>query len=294
MDKTIKAEKAINEQPLLKSSFAKSAATVACLLVLISLFISVPAQSSSTVYTQLSFSGFINEDTVCYVGLAVTDCASHHMVASLDQKNDNKPRRTTGHTTKQTRDKCHSNLSAGIFDVMDLCDGNYDLRTMWIEPDDDTVTLVQNVSSSVSGDTIYVIATGVWSGTCDDWPDSATVLINDIEELWHQVEPGHVRMTYVQTHVINGEPGAFQVVKDLTYAGDITLACDQVLRISNIVVQFDPVSRVEHSECDLHMALVSHAIPTLTEWGLIIFSVLLLGWMAWAVVRRRRGVTVRM
>jgi len=33
-------------------------------------------------------------------------------------------------------------------------------------------------------------------------------------------------------------------------------------------------------------------IPTLTEWGMIIFCVLLFGWMTWVVVRRRRRVTV--
>jgi hypothetical protein len=33
-------------------------------------------------------------------------------------------------------------------------------------------------------------------------------------------------------------------------------------------------------------------IPTLTEWGLIILGVLLLGWMAWMIVRRRRRVTI--
>jgi len=33
------------------------------------------------------------------------------------------------------------------------------------------------------------------------------------------------------------------------------------------------------------------AIPTLTEWGMIIFCVLLFGWMAWVIVRRRRRVT---
>jgi len=32
-------------------------------------------------------------------------------------------------------------------------------------------------------------------------------------------------------------------------------------------------------------------IPTLTEWGLIIFCALLFGWMAWMVVRRKRTVT---
>jgi len=33
-------------------------------------------------------------------------------------------------------------------------------------------------------------------------------------------------------------------------------------------------------------------IPTLTEWGLIIFAVLLSAWMAWMFLRRRRRVTV--
>ena len=34
-------------------------------------------------------------------------------------------------------------------------------------------------------------------------------------------------------------------------------------------------------------------IPTLTEWGMIIFCVLLFGWMAWVIVRRRRRATIR-
>ncbi|HWR83522.1 MAG TPA: LamG-like jellyroll fold domain-containing protein [Candidatus Deferrimicrobium sp.] len=36
------------------------------------------------------------------------------------------------------------------------------------------------------------------------------------------------------------------------------------------------------------------AIPTLTEWGMIIFCAFLFGWMAWVIVRRRRRVTVGM
>ncbi|MCK4657556.1 MAG: IPTL-CTERM sorting domain-containing protein [candidate division Zixibacteria bacterium] len=35
-------------------------------------------------------------------------------------------------------------------------------------------------------------------------------------------------------------------------------------------------------------------IPTLGEWGLIIFSVLLVGWMAWVIVRRRRPADIQM
>ncbi|HWR83525.1 MAG TPA: hypothetical protein VN285_09495 [Candidatus Deferrimicrobium sp.] len=35
-------------------------------------------------------------------------------------------------------------------------------------------------------------------------------------------------------------------------------------------------------------------IPTLTEWGMIIFCALLFGWMAWVIVQRRRRATVGM
>jgi Mn2+/Fe2+ NRAMP family transporter len=31
-----------------------------------------------------------------------------------------------------------------------------------------------------------------------------------------------------------------------------------------------------------------NTIPTLSEWGMIIFSVLLVGWISWVIVRRRR------
>lgn len=39
------------------------------------------------------------------------------------------------------------------------------------------------------------------------------------------------------------------------------------------------------------MPVEETAIPTLTEWGLIIFGVLLAAWMAWMIMRRRRRVT---
>jgi len=37
----------------------------------------------------------------------------------------------------------------------------------------------------------------------------------------------------------------------------------------------------------------SNTIPTLSEWGMIIFCVLLFGFMAWMIVRKRRSVEVR-
>ncbi|MCX6829517.1 MAG: IPTL-CTERM sorting domain-containing protein [candidate division Zixibacteria bacterium] len=41
-----------------------------------------------------------------------------------------------------------------------------------------------------------------------------------------------------------------------------------------------------------HWVAPPGVIPTLTEWGLIIFAVLLVGFMTWVVVRRRRRVTI--
>jgi hypothetical protein len=38
---------------------------------------------------------------------------------------------------------------------------------------------------------------------------------------------------------------------------------------------------------------VIHPIPTLTEWGLIIFCVLLFGWMTYTIIRRRQAASVR-
>ncbi|MEA3297341.1 MAG: IPTL-CTERM sorting domain-containing protein [candidate division Zixibacteria bacterium] len=35
-------------------------------------------------------------------------------------------------------------------------------------------------------------------------------------------------------------------------------------------------------------------IPTLGEWGLIIFCILLVGWMAWVIVRKRKPAKLHM
>ena len=34
------------------------------------------------------------------------------------------------------------------------------------------------------------------------------------------------------------------------------------------------------------------SVPTLTEWGMIIFGVALAGWMAWMIFRRKQSLTV--
>ncbi len=45
-------------------------------------------------------------------------------------------------------------------------------------------------------------------------------------------------------------------------------------------------------EGEIAIIAYGNPIPTLTEWGMIIFCVLLFGWMTWMIVRRRRIVTI--
>ena len=56
---------------------------------------------------------------------------------------------------------------------------------------------------------------------------------------------------------------------------------------AEVYYDFDP-SEVVYYSAQIHIS----PVPTLTERGMIIFCVLLFGWMAWMVVRRKRSVTV--
>jgi hypothetical protein len=54
-------------------------------------------------------------------------------------------------------------------------------------------------------------------------------------------------------------------------------------------MQTTPLTATVHLDGEITLSAGQlEAIPTLTEWGLIIFGVLLIGWMAWAVMRRKR------
>lgn len=48
----------------------------------------------------------------------------------------------------------------------------------------------------------------------------------------------------------------------------------------------EDISGLFHHDCHEGVAPI---MPTLSEWSLIIFSVILVGWMAWVLVRRRRA-----
>ncbi len=62
-----------------------------------------------------------------------------------------------------------------------------------------------------------------------------------------------------------------------------------------LVVMVSGAAAVEKAEPpqgeDQQAAKAGAPIPTLSEWGMIIFSVLLIGWMAYTVVQRRRRAT---
>lgn len=52
-------------------------------------------------------------------------------------------------------------------------------------------------------------------------------------------------------------------------------------------------SNVQPTSIDHFTALELHPVPTLTEWGMIIFCVLLFSWMAWVIVGRRKQLVMR-
>ena len=51
----------------------------------------------------------------------------------------------------------------------------------------------------------------------------------------------------------------------------------------------NPTEPIEYGSITINF---TDQIPTLTEWGLIIFGVLLVGVMTWAALRRKRGATI--
>ena len=78
---------------------------------------------------------------------------------------------------------------------------------------------------------------------------------------------------------------------------DSILALDSYFIIEDSLAE--PVSMVEYEMNDsgfyftgvTSVASPSSQIPTLTEWGLIIFGVLLIGFMTWIVLKRRKTAT---
>ena len=62
---------------------------------------------------------------------------------------------------------------------------------------------------------------------------------------------------------------------------------------ATVMVIVDPENEVDEFDEDNNVIYLGGPIPTLTEWGMIIFCVLLFGWMAWVIVRRRKAVKVR-
>jgi len=69
----------------------------------------------------------------------------------------------------------------------------------------------------------------------------------------------------------------------------VTFAPKEVLWAKDCYNNFVEAFEVETGTCE---CAGGGPIPTLTEWGMIIFCALLFGWMAWVIVRRRKRVTV--
>jgi len=162
------------------------------------------------------------------------------------------------------------------------------LTSTWTDEISNTLTLNQDVSSSLSGDTLRnVQVTGTWSGNCLEVPSDTTLTIDPLHELWHQIGPGHVRVTYTETYRISGTPHLLNVVKDLTYSGGWTLPSDEVFSVANISTFYNPATQIQHDEDDLSLAPAAALVPIWSPPGssIVAFALFSLGVIA---LRRRR------
>ena len=114
----------------------------------------------------------------------------------------------------------------------------------------------------------------------------------DVEIIYQHSRGGHAVML-VEAGYTNGVPY-------IKYAHDRTQSDDT----KGLEVKFSTLVDLDgDGDLNLHNAAsneivfaVSESptsdIPTLTEWGMIIFCVLLFGWMAWMIVKRRKTATI--
>lgn len=93
------------------------------------------------------------------------------------------------------------------------------------------------------------------------------------------------------------QEGLDHVVKGLNSLANILDACVERYSVIPCTPEaFDPAfTEMQNAIQSIYAAIgiLSGTIPTLTEWGMIIFSILLLGWMAWVIFNRRQKVTVQ-
>lgn len=271
-------------------SMVTRAITVVGLVMVMVSVTAVSAEGGRAVVRQSSFSGNINGAPVSYSGLAITEIPSLHATLDITGIDAAEYPATWNHFTKE-EGKWNTNYwgaNPDNFDLVDLCGGNYDVTTRWIESDGDTLTQVQQVSSSVSGDTAYVSITGVWSGTCNATLPCGTVHVEPIRGRLYQAGPNHVQMRYEQHWTDECQSHSLQVVKDIYYGGSKELPYDEIGTISNIVFQYDPGSQVEHVEYDLALFPAWEPVPSHSAWGMIALGILLLAFGMFYIRHRRR------
>jgi hypothetical protein len=99
---------------------------------------------------------------------------------------------------------------------------------------------------------------------------------NDLSDGGGGIDTEMDGMTVVLTATASVNPGVNHIRLAIADAGDHILDSDVLIKGESFLCAPPPPP----------------VIPTLTEWGMIIFCVLLFGWMAWVIVRRRRRVTI--
>jgi hypothetical protein len=147
-----------------------------------------------------------------------------------------------------------------------------------------TVTIDSGTQLGASWDSSFALLTI----TAYINPDTADIPITPENTFWS----GSIK-------IANGDASASGelTLDDMIYepiTGNLLVTDTKVITIPFPLTrgEFDDVEVEIYADAGYGEGIPAAAIPTLTEWGMIIFGVLLFGWMAWVIIRRRRRVTI--
>lgn len=141
--------------------------------------------------------------------------------------------------------------------------------------------------TSDSTSTFVVTCSGTYTGPTD------IVNLSGITKSLHQVSGGHITESYHTDFTTStGEILTRDATVDYTYGGPGMLPGDEVQLITVESIGWDPEMQIL-TMTGTGVYLMVTAVPTVSEWGLIIFGVVLLGFITWVFLKRRKVIGVR-
>jgi hypothetical protein len=174
----------------------------------------------------------------------------------------------------------------GALNGMSLTGGNFTRYVTVTLPDQGDTLHMIHVSQYVD-DTMRVQASV--NGTVPEIPSGSSVQIVDYWETWEQVNDTTLHATSQRYYHVSGcETHTYLWDVVVHYDGSVQLPFPQTRYVHDCVSQYFEDTETLHFESTNEMH-PSSSIPTLSEWAMIIFAVVIMALMTYVVVRRRRS-----